>query len=450
MALNPAFLLDGHPLALLIPFAGAPHELDAAKRATQADALRRCADLYDEGASFHEALDASRTDAERQAELARIKGLAEGGNMAAAFVLGKLHLEGDSSTVAKDELKGLDWLIQVAAYGFPEAQTLVGHYYRYIAKQSKKALPYLYAAAQQGDERGQVLFADCLDKGVDGVLDADALEAIRYFRRATEGTSSNAFHRGLAAAILADKYAEGKGVKQDIQEAIRWNRLSLEWKYFANRVGLIKQLKQVDATAHAAEIRSLTDAALKAGDKGAQSLVLDEEWNQQLGVWAQDGIRVDFWTRRLTYTGSQGSVMHFKNAGGHEIKVTRDPGGRELVLNPGQEAIVVYAGASNPQGDATGFAYRIFRPGMIGAGDGENIATLSSAIGAKEPPKYLLGAVGFGALLLFFGGISSFVGLVTAAGSGYVWFQGRTKTADLRQALSDHFDKIGNWVARLT
>jgi hypothetical protein len=71
-------------------------------------------------------------------------------------------------------------------------------------------------------------------------------------------------------------------------------------------------------------------------------------------------------------------------------------------------------------------------------------------VGAKEPPKYLLGGVGFGALLLFFGGISSFVGLVTAAGSGYVWFQGRTKTSDLRQALADHFDKIGNWVARLS
>jgi hypothetical protein len=86
---------------------------------------------------------------------------------------------------------------------------------------------------------------------------------------------------------------------------------------------------------------------------------------------------------------------------------------------------------------------------MAVVGDGENMATLSTAIGAKEPPKYLLGAAGFGALLLFFGGIATFVGLVTAAGSGYVWFQGKTKASEVRQALTDHFDKIGKWVARL-
>jgi len=451
MTLNPAFLLDGQPLARLIPFSGALDELDAMQRSQQSDGFDRCAQLYQEAADLETALNAARGQAEQQAEVARITGLAQGGNMAAALLLGKLQFEGTSSVIAKDELKGLDWLMRVATHGLAEAQMLVGYYYRYTAKQAKKALPYLYTAAQQRHERGQLLFGSCLDSGIEGVLDADALEAIRYYRRATEGNSSNSFYRGIAAAILGDKFAAGQGVKQDIQEAIRWNRQALEWGYTVNRVALIKQLRQVDAQAHAAEIKRLTDEALKDGDKGAQSLVLDDEWTQQLSVWARDGMSIDFWTRRLTYTGIKGEVLQFKNDGGHEIKVTRDPGARELVLNPGQEAIVVYAGASVAGGDATGFPYRVFRPGMNVVGDGEDLKTLCAAAGAKPAPNYLLGVAGLGTLLAIFGhGFFFLVGLVMAGGAGYVWYQAKAKASDVRQALSDHFDKIGNWVARLS
>ena len=146
--------------------------------------------------------------------------------------------------------------------------------------------------------------SDILEKGVDGVLEADALEALRYLRRATDNKSPvGSWYRGLAAAILADKCAEGRGIGKDTQEAIRWNRKALEFGYLGNRVNLIHQLKAIDAKGHKQEISGLLAAAIKDGDPRARGVMADNEWDRDLAVWKHSKFSVDFWTLRLTYTG---------------------------------------------------------------------------------------------------------------------------------------------------
>lgn len=473
---TPAFYLNGTLVSQLTPHALEEENLTSQQHADRAISFSKAAEIFHGCADFQTKLDEANGDASAtQSVVAEITALAQGGDTAAAHILGKLQLEG-LQHVAKDEFKALERLSRAAMDGFAPAQTLVGLYYKATAKQPKKAMPYLYAAAEQGDARAQVLMSDILEIGVEGVLEADALESLRYLRRATDGKSVQSYYKGLAAAILADKYAEGRGVGRDTQEAIRWNRKALEFSYTGNRVDLIHQLKAIDAKGHEQEISGLLAAASKDGDPRAKGVMSDEEWNRDLAVWKHSESSVDFWTRRLTYTGSDmrsntsirstpgapniapsvysvtnsWKELLFKDVNGNEIKVTPTDGGRTMVINPGQEVIVLYAGVSKPDGNATGFPYRLYKTGTSDVGDGQALSTLTKDLGLNEPTKFWFVLCAVGLVMLFTaGGIVSALGLFLAIASGFIWYNAANRVSNMRSALEEHLQRIGRWVVAL-
>ena len=474
MEIASAYLLNGKPVPCILRYALSVQNLTQEQLSERASDYEKLCKIAESIADFSNKLVLGE-ESVAKTTVEVIQDLASRGDTAACFTLGKKMLNG-ATYVPKDELRGLEYLKIAAMNGFERAQTLIGFYYKDAAKQPKMALPYLYAAAQQDSPRAQVLLADYLEHGVDGLLDADAFESLRLLRSATDGTSKDLYYKGMAAATLADKYADGLGVGQDVNESVRWNRQAVGWGYTDNRMNLVKQLKSIDAKGNEKEIESLLKAAKNDEDPRAQSFISEEEWNRNLDVWKYQSYSVDFWTRRMTYLGSDShsnsslytvpgsnavgqSVytvsnhwhdLQFKDLDGNLIKLVPERGGKSMVINPGAEVIVLYAGPSKTEGNAVGFPYRIYKPGTAELGELRKLDTLTKQMGLSngfKPLWLLLTLVGLA--MVFIGGKVFFIGFAMAVLFGFLWNKVRAEVSNVSDALGAHFDSIGRWVNAL-
>ncbi|MCO5164441.1 MAG: sel1 repeat family protein [Mesorhizobium sp.] len=138
--------------------------------------------------------------------------LARTGDASAAYLLGKVHLDGLG--VPQDFAAAAQWIAKAAESGEPRAQNALGRLHAEglgVARDGKAALLWMQRAAEQGNPAHQYDLALLLDDGRLGV--EDKAEAARWFAAAAE--------QGLAAAktSLGLAYQQGTGVQKDLARA---------------------------------------------------------------------------------------------------------------------------------------------------------------------------------------------------------------------------------------
>ena len=124
----------------------------------------------------------------------------------------------------------LDFLVQEAENGNPEAQDFLGKRYygeRYYRNRSKEAsrnytvvVKWLHKAAEQGGALAQHNLARHYFLG-NGVPE-DRVKAVEWFRKAAEQGHAD------AQCMLGTRYCSGDGVTIDTTESVRWWRKAAE------------------------------------------------------------------------------------------------------------------------------------------------------------------------------------------------------------------------------
>ena len=155
--------------------------------------------------------------------LAAIRAAAEGGDLAAQYVLSVCFGEG-AKGAPRDPAQELTWLRRSAAGNVASAQTQLG----FMHKKGEGGLAVdlvegarLYAkAAAQGLAGAQHNLGCCYRDG-EGVP-RDLAQAVRLFQQSAEGGDA------AAQALLAGLYATGDGVGVDYAAALQWARRSAD------------------------------------------------------------------------------------------------------------------------------------------------------------------------------------------------------------------------------
>lgn len=160
-------------------------------------------------------------EVEVAAAMARIRGLAEGGDMAAQFQAGIVYRTGRG--VPRDDAEAARWYLLAARQGHPGAQFNLGLMYlsgEGVAKSDTEAAQWMRKAAEQGHAAAQFNLGAFYTRG-QGV-DKSASDAEHWTRKAAE--------QGLAAAqvALGDMYDEGRGVPADGALSAAWYRKAAE------------------------------------------------------------------------------------------------------------------------------------------------------------------------------------------------------------------------------
>lgn len=174
--------------------------------------------------TFEEGLDALRTG---RTGLARDiwTPLAERGDMAAQYSLGKLYEQG-GGPVAQDLAQSVRWYRAAAAQNLPAAQNNLGLLHaqgRGVPKDQKRATELWLAAAAQDYPWAQYNLGLAYFKG-QGV-ETDRREAVAWFRRAADN--------GLPEAqfIMGQLRREGLGVERDTAQALAWYRMAADQRH---------------------------------------------------------------------------------------------------------------------------------------------------------------------------------------------------------------------------
>lgn len=160
-------------------------------------------------------------DLEVVAAMARIRGLAESGDMVAQFQAGIVYRNGRG--VPRDDAEAARWYMKAARQGHPGAQFNLGLMYlagEGIARSDTEAAQWMRKAAEQGHATAQFNLGAFYTRG-QGV-DKSASDAERWTRKAAE--------QGLAPAqvALGDMYDEGRGVPADGVLSAAWYRKAAE------------------------------------------------------------------------------------------------------------------------------------------------------------------------------------------------------------------------------
>jgi TPR repeat protein len=138
------------------------------------------------------------------------------GNPEAQYYLALLTRAGTG--VTKDAVQAFELMKQSAEAGHTEAQHELSKAYaegKGTDPDGAQALHWLHAAAEAGKTEAQFLLANALEHGQGAVLDKP--EALRWYRRAAEGGMP------IAQRILGTKYLQGTDeVAADPDEALRW------------------------------------------------------------------------------------------------------------------------------------------------------------------------------------------------------------------------------------
>lgn len=430
------------------------------------------ADIFHAIVNIGTAIDEARNDNSKLRQiLSEFDRKAKSGDVAAQYKLGTLYLEGNSP-IEKDEVKGLDYLLSAAKAGFKGAQAKVGRHYMYVTKQRSKALPYLYAAAIQGNEDANLLLGINYKEGIPGVLEQDPIETLRYLKRATIETlpNSKTWERGVAASILGEIYRDGDGVRSDPSEAIKWFRLALK-NGAEVKTDLANLLKSQGDPSAKQEADNLIAAAANEGNKEAQALLADEKWDKELSAITIGGKKICFWLvqgkvleseiksqqhiRSANY-GTAGTsvysvtdswkVLHFEKRNGDHVKLNLPDDAEKVVFSTGERIAVLYAGLDDGTGNATGYPYMIYCLDKKKIIQMRKIAEFFKDCGIS-PKKLFSGKLVWplAAITSFITG--SFIGILAAAGFGYLAYKSyKSGGVNSTKLAGDHFDRIENWV----
>jgi TPR repeat protein len=155
--------------------------------------------------------------------LAAVRAAAEGGDLAAQYVLGASFYFG-AGGFPKDAAQALLWLRRAAAGNLAHAHTDLGVMHDRgeggLAVDHEEAFRLYSLAARQGDAEAQFNCGCCLRDG-EGVA-RDLSAAASFFRQAAEQGDAK------AQATLARALMLGDGVARDYAEALKWARRAVE------------------------------------------------------------------------------------------------------------------------------------------------------------------------------------------------------------------------------
>jgi TPR repeat protein len=155
--------------------------------------------------------------------LAEIRKAAEGGDLAAQYLLGLCFLQG-AKGAPKDAAEAVKWLRRSAAGNVTRAQDDLGSLHREgkggLVVDHAEAVRLYALAAAQGLAEAQFNLGCCYRNG-NGVP-RDLAEAARLFRLSAEKGDAD------AQSDLAVAYMNGEGVERDYAAAMLWARRSAE------------------------------------------------------------------------------------------------------------------------------------------------------------------------------------------------------------------------------
>lgn len=441
----------------------------------QVEQLLANSKMFDAMADEGEALEKAENDAAKGQIISDMEIRAKGGEIAASYHLGRIYLDGWYS-IPKDEVKGLDYLLLAANKGFAEAQAKVGRHYMYVTKQHDRALPYLYAAAVQGNVDANLLLGINFSEGKAGVLERDPIEALRYLKRAAKETSSNesdTWERGVAAKILAAIYRDGNGVSVDHSEAIKWYRIAL-----ANgadvKMALAQVLRSQSDQAAREEAEKLIADAAQNGDKAAQSELAVDKWNQELAGVDAAGKHIGFFLVQGKVLGSElksdqqirsspgfgnmapaiytvtdtWKVMYFENQdNGEQKKINLPDDAKKVGFTVGERVAVLYGGLKDGNGNVSGYPYMIYCLDQKKIIRVETLAKLLEECGVSKANALSKKKIWMGLVASSLFSLIWLIGLLGVAWFGYLLYRspksGETSPSVL---VSSHLDKIEGWV----
>ena len=147
--------------------------------------------------------------------------LAEQGNAAAQFNLGRMYDKGQS--VAKDYAEAAKWYRRAAEQGHARAQYNLGIMYadgQGVPKDYAEALKWYRRAAEQGEAYAQNNLGTMYEHGKG--VQQDYAEAAKWYRRAAKQGEAYAQNN------LGVMYDNGQGVPQDYAAAVKWYRRAAE------------------------------------------------------------------------------------------------------------------------------------------------------------------------------------------------------------------------------
>ena len=469
-----AFELDGNPLPMIgvDPFTDAESSsLEALK--TRADQLAAAAKTGESMTAAAVAWAKATDNAAKEKIRSDTELLAKGGDIGASCWIGDAYLTG-RAPVPKDEVKGLDYLLYAAHKGFAPAQAKVGRHYVFVTEQHNRALPYLYAAAVQGNTDANLLLGLCFRHGEASALERDPIEALRYLRRAAADTPFNVIHaweRGVAARALAEMYRDGDGVGADRSEAIKWYRVALQ-NGAEVKTDLANLLKSLGDPSAKQEADNLIASAAKEGNKDAQALLADEKWDKELSAITIGGKKICFWLvqgkvlesemksqQHIRSTPSYGNggpsvysvtdswkVLHFEKRNGDHVKLNLPDEAEKVVFTSGERIAVLYAGLDDGTGDATGYPYMLYCLDKKKIIRLRKIAELFKDCGISSRNLFSGKVVWpLAAVASFL--IVPFIGIFAAAGFGYLAYKSYKSGGDGSTKLAgNHFDRIESWV----
>ncbi len=469
-----SFEIDGELLPVLIPYVYEREgQITADQYEAKAKALSEQAEIFTNISKIFAALAEADGDLNKTSvQIENLSKSADQGDIASAFVLGGELLTGNVS-IEKDELRGLDLLVSLSKQGLAEAQAKVGRYYVYTAKQQKKALPYLYAAAMQGEPDANLLLGIAYADGVDGALEADALEALRYYRRTVEANFEiYRWQRGLASGFLGDMYRDGNGVGVDFDEAMSWYRKALEFGNADVRASLAVLLEKNGSKD---EAKVLLEQAAVDGNKDAQARLADKKWDAELATLLMRGKKLNFWLKRSTFVGTDtksnsyvtstpgmgnaGPMVHtvtnhwkelyLQDMKGNQFKIIPPPKAEKVIFSPGEKIVVLYAGLEDNSGDANGFPYFIYRVEKDQAIAVEPAEKLLSECNLNKQVKAWVFAAIISLILMLSG--TTFIGLLGLCGFGFLAAKAWNTNKESISAIQDRMSSALTWAkANLT
>lgn len=121
--------------------------------------------------------------------------------------------------VPSDDVKAVELYRKAAGLGYRDSQYTLGQMLRDgegVERNVQEAIYWYGKAAEQGDFDALTWIAEIYDNGRDYDLPEDNIKAIELYHRAAKEGSTRAFYE------IGLNYYQGDGVKQDLQEALRW------------------------------------------------------------------------------------------------------------------------------------------------------------------------------------------------------------------------------------
>lgn len=149
--------------------------------------------------------------------LSLLRPLAQNGNAAAQFYVGKMYFEGKG--LVRDDDAGANWIRQAAKQGFPKAEAYLGAMYSQregVDHNKAEAVKWYQKAAEHGDENAQSYLCGTYFVGIE--IPKDYVQAKKWCEKAADNGDQDAQFN------LGSMYYDGNGVPQDFNEAVTWFR----------------------------------------------------------------------------------------------------------------------------------------------------------------------------------------------------------------------------------